>query len=131
MDGAQSDYEREHIKEFYRKLIAGVLGFLAAYGLLMIWARQFVHDRHLVYTSLIFGLVLPFTFMLFASGIFWLRLPRKFLAELEAKGGSVNPAKSVWEYRSKFVLLGLPFIHIRVSGGLTVPDAGESLDCGG
>jgi hypothetical protein len=33
----------------------------------------------------------------------------------------VNPARPAWEYRSKFVLLGLPFIHIRVSGGLTVP----------
>src|SRR6185369_13678499 len=26
-----------------------------------------------------------------------------------------------WEYRSKFVLLGLPFIHVRVSGSLAVP----------
>ena len=121
MDGAQSDYERDYIKRFYRKLIAWILGFLAAYGLLMIWAKQFVMDRHLVYSSLIIGLVLPFTFVLFASGIFWLRAPRKFLAELAAKGVTVNPARSAWEYRSKFVLLGLPFIHVRVSGSLTVP----------
>ena len=121
MDGAQSDHEREHIRSFYRKLSACVLGFLAAYCLLTIWARQFISDRHLVYSGLIIGLVLPFTFMVFASGIFWLRGPRKFLAELTAKGVTVNPATPAWEYRSKFTLLGLPFIHVRVSGGLTVP----------
>jgi RNA polymerase sigma factor (sigma-70 family) len=121
MDGAQSDHEREHIRSFYRKLSASILGFLAAYGLLMIWAKEFIRDRHLVYSSLIIGLVLPFTFMVFASGIFWLRGPRKFLAELRAKGVIANPARPAWEYRSKFVLLGLPFIHVRVSGGLTAP----------
>jgi hypothetical protein len=121
MDGAQSDHEREHIKSFYRKLSACILGFYAAYGLLMIWAKQIIRDHHLVYSSLIVGLVLPFTFMIFASGIFWLRAPRKFLADLAAKGVTVNPARPAWEYRSKFALLGLPFIHIRMSGGLTVP----------
>src|SRR5438105_8417451 len=59
MDGAQSDHEREHIRGFYRKLTACILGFLAAYCLLMIWAQQFIMDRHLVYSSLIIGLVLP------------------------------------------------------------------------
>ncbi len=121
MEGAQSDHEREYIRSFYRKLLACLLGFYATYGLLMIWAKEFIKDRHLVYSSLIMGLVLPFTFVIFASGIFWLRGPRKFLAELRAKGVSVHPAAPAWEYRSKFILLGLPFIHIRVSGGLTVP----------
>ncbi len=121
MAGAQSDHEREHIRSFYRKLSACILGFLAAYCLLMIWAKQFIRDRHLVYGSLIIGLVLPFTFMVFVSGIFWLRAPRKFLAKLRAKGVTVNPTMPAWEYRSKFVLLGLPFIHVRVSGSLSVP----------
>ncbi len=121
MDGAQSDHERDHIRRFYRKLSACILGFLAAYGLLMICAKQFIRDRHLVYSSLIIGLVLPFTFMVFASGIFWLRGPRKFLAGLKSKGITVATAMPAWEYRSKLVLLGLPFIHVRVSGGLTVP----------
>jgi RNA polymerase sigma factor (sigma-70 family) len=121
MDGAQSDHERDHIKSFYRKLSASILGFLVAYGLLMIWAIEFIRERHLVYSSLIIGLVLPFTFMIFASGIFWLRAPRKFLAQLRAKGLPASPASPAWEYRSKFALLGFPFIHVRVSGGLTVP----------
>src|SRR5438552_16615198 len=121
MEGAQSDHECEYIRSFYRKLFACMLGFCAAYGLLMVWAKEFIKDRHLVYSSLIIGLVLPFTFMIFASAIFWLRGPRKFLAQLKAKGLPVNPASPAWEYRSKFALLGLPFIHVRVSGGLTVP----------
>ena len=121
MDGAQSEHEREHIRSFYRKLSACVFGFLVAYCLLMIWANQFIRDHHLVYNSLILGLVLPFNLIVFANGIFWLRSPRKFLAELAAKGVTVNPASPAWEYRSKFVLLGLPFIHVRVRGGLTAP----------
>jgi len=32
MDGAQSDHEREHIRSFYRKLSACILGFLVAYS---------------------------------------------------------------------------------------------------
>src|SRR2546430_16217927 len=42
MEGAQSDHEREYIRTFYRKLSASILGFLAAYGLLMIWAKEFI-----------------------------------------------------------------------------------------
>src|SRR3989440_7297596 len=52
------------------------------------------------------------------------RPPRSTLfpyTTLFRSGLPANPASPAWEYRSKFVLLGLPFIHIRVSGGLTVP----------
>jgi RNA polymerase sigma factor (sigma-70 family) len=121
VDGAQSTHEREHIRSFYRKLGAGIFGFLAAYGLLMIWARQYIVDYRLVYSSLVIGLVLPFTFILFASGMFRLRSPRKLLTELKEKDITINPARPAWEYRSKFVLLGLPFIHIRINGSLAVP----------
>jgi RNA polymerase sigma factor (sigma-70 family) len=121
MDRAQSDFERDYIRRFYRRLMAGLLGFWAGYGVLLILAKQFVVDHHLVYSSLVIGLVLPFTAVLFASGIFWLRGPGKFLAELTKKGATPNAARPAWEYRSKFVLFGLPFIHVRVSGGLTVP----------
>src|SRR6266481_6177641 len=50
MDRAQSDLEREYIRRFYRKLSACILGFLAAYCLLMIWSKQFIRDHHLVYS---------------------------------------------------------------------------------
>ena len=121
MDGAQSDYEREYIRRFYRRLSAWILGLWAGYGVLLILAKQFVIDRHLIFSSLAIGLVLPFTVVLFASGMFWLRAPGKFLAELTAKGVAVSATKPAWEYRSNFVLFGLPFIHVRASGSLTVP----------
>jgi RNA polymerase sigma factor (sigma-70 family) len=121
MDGARSDVERDYVKRFYRRLMAWILGFWAGYGVLLMWAKQFVIDHHLVFSSLIIGFVLPFTTVLFAGGIFRLRAPRKFLAELKAKGMTLNAAGPAWEYRSKFVLFGLPFIHVRASGSLTVP----------
>lgn len=121
MDGAQSDHERKRIRGFYRNLIAWVLGFFVAYGLLMLWARQIIIARHLLYSAIIFGLVVPFAFMLFANAIFWPRFQRKFLAELAAKGEIPNPTTPIWEYRTRFSLLGQPFIHIRMSGSGIVP----------
>jgi hypothetical protein len=70
---------------------------------------------------LVIALVLPFTFALSAIGTFWLRAPGRFIADLAAKGVTLNTAEPVWEYRSKLVFLGLPLIHVRVSGGLTAP----------
>ena len=121
IEGAQSDDERDYIKRFYRRLMACVLVFWAGYGVLLIWAKQFVIDHHLVFSSLTVGLVLPFTTMLFVSGIFWLRAPGKFLAQLRAKGVTLNAAGPAWEYRSKFILFGLPFIHVRARRGLMTP----------
>ncbi len=121
MDGAQSDHERDYIRRFYRSLVAWILGFWAGYGTLLIWAKQFVMDHHLIYSSFTIGLVFPFTLVVFASGVFWLRAPRKFQAELTTKGVTLSPARPASEYRSKLVLLGLPFIHVRASGGLTTP----------
>src|SRR5438477_5825571 len=42
MDRAQSDYERDYIRRFYRRLTACILGFWAGYAGLLIWAKQFV-----------------------------------------------------------------------------------------
>src|SRR5206468_9474545 len=46
---AQSDGEREFIKSFYRKLLACILGFSVAYGVLMIWARPLIQARSLLF----------------------------------------------------------------------------------
>jgi RNA polymerase sigma factor (sigma-70 family) len=121
LDGAQSDRERELIKSFYRKLMACILGFFVAYGLLLVFAKRIILVHDLLFTSLIIGMVLAFTFVVFAHGIWSLRARRNFVAELAAKGVTVIPARPAWEYRSRLVILGLPFIHIRISGGLTMP----------
>jgi hypothetical protein len=121
MARARSDAERDYIRRFYRRLAAGLLGCWAAYAVLLLCGKQFVIEHHLVYSSVVIGLVLPFTLVLFASGIFWLRAPGKFRAELTGEGATLKVARPAWEYRSKFVLFGLPFIHVRVSGGLTMP----------
>ena len=100
LDRAQSDDERNYIRRFYRRLTTWLLGFWAGYGVLLIGAKQFVVSRHLVYSSVAIGLVLPFTCVLFASGIFWLRAPGKFLAELTAKGVTLKASRPAWEYRA-------------------------------
>ncbi len=121
MEGAQSDCERDYIRRFYRRLATGILGFWVAYGALLLCAEQFVVHHHLAYSGLVIGLVLPFTFALFASGLFWLRAPGRFLNEMRARGLTLNAPRPAWEYRSKFGLFGLPFIHVRANGGLASP----------
>lgn len=119
LDGAKSDRERAHFQSFHRKLGAGLLGFFIVYGLLLILAEQFILDHHMVLASWIVGLVLPFALMLLANGIYWLRAPARFRAEIEVGGVALSPGRPVWEHRSKFILLGQPLVHIRVGGGLT------------
>ena len=121
MDGAQSDVERERIRRFYRKLMVCILGFFVGYGLLLIGAKQIIADHDLVYTSLIMGLTFPFIFVYLASAIWSLQNRRQFAAEARAQRMTAVPATVFWEYRSRFVLLGLPLIHIRINGGLTGP----------
>src|SRR3954464_530079 len=51
MEAAQSEDERQYIRGFYRKLSACVLGFLVAYGVLMLGSKQFILEHHIVYAS--------------------------------------------------------------------------------
>jgi RNA polymerase sigma factor (sigma-70 family) len=118
MAAARSDDERDYIKRFYSRLLASLLGFWVGYGVLLLYAQHFIADRHLIFSSWVIGLVAPSAFALFATGIFWLRAPRRFRAELAARGVPPVEARPAWEYRSKMVLFGLPLIHVRGNGGL-------------
>lgn len=118
LDDARSGREREYIKSFYRKLAACIVGFFVAYALLMFWARQILQTHSLLFTGLIIGLVLAYVIAIVADTIWWLRARSKFVDESEAEGMATSPAKPAWEYRSKLNLLGLPFVHIRIGGGL-------------
>jgi RNA polymerase sigma factor (sigma-70 family) len=120
---AKSHDQRARIKSFYLKLIVSVLGFLFAYCLLIIWARQIIADRHMISSVIIFGLVLPFSFIVVANGIYWLRGSRTPEVGLPGKNESVNTARPAWEYCSKLRLVGLPFIHLRVNGGFAASAA--------
>ncbi|MGD0650791.1 MAG: sigma-70 family RNA polymerase sigma factor [Verrucomicrobiia bacterium] len=120
MEDAPTEREREHIRSFYRRLVSCIVGFFVVYALLMFWARRMLQAHSLLFAGLIIGLALAYVLAIVAQTIWWFRVRSKFVDEPAEEGMATSPAKPAWEYRSKFNLLGLPFVHIRIGGGLAV-----------
>src|SRR6266850_65169 len=114
---AQNDRERQFIKSFYRKLFGCLLGFGAAYALLVTWARQLIQTRSFLFTALMVGLALAYALAMVAFSIWAWRRRRRLLAENRAEGVARKPARPAWEYRSELALFGWPLVHIRIGGG--------------
>jgi RNA polymerase sigma factor (sigma-70 family) len=120
MEDARSNRQREHIRSFYRRLVSCIIGFFVVYALLMFWARRMLQTHSLLFVGLIIGLALAYVLAIVAQTIWWFRVRSKFVDEPAEEGMATSPAKPAWEYRSQFNLLGLPFVHIRIGGGLAV-----------
>lgn len=120
LDEARSGREREYIRSFYRKLVSFIVGFFVFYTLLMFSARRMLQTHSLLFTGLIVGLALAYALAIVALTFWSLRVRSKFVDELVVEGIAARPSKPVWEYRSQFNLFGLPFVHIRIGGGLAV-----------
>jgi hypothetical protein len=113
LDGAQSDAERQQVRSFYRKLGGCIAGFFVCYAAVVFSGGGLAQTQSLLFTALILGLVLSYTVALVAVMIWSQRQRRKLLDR--AADRTVRPA---WEYRSRFVPCGLPFVHVRIGGGL-------------
>jgi RNA polymerase sigma factor (sigma-70 family) len=116
-DQARTDAERDYIKTFYRRLMACIVGFGVVMVPLIIWA-MLERGKHIELMACAFGLA-GLSYMI-AIGWFsaWsFRRRRELLAEFAAQGITSN-APPAWEYRSRWTLLGLPVVHIRLGGGV-------------
>ncbi len=118
LDSSQSEREQEYVRSFYRKLAGCIFGFFIAYAVLMFWARELIATQALLFTALFLGLVIAYTFAVFALMIWSARIRRQLLGTSSAAKPISGADKPAWEYRSKWSLFGLPFVHIRVGGGL-------------
>lgn len=114
LDTARTDAERAGIKRYFRKLA----GLIAAFGVslfaLILFGGKFVSTHPAWFAWSLIALVAGFVF---ASARFAMWSDRMFsecrLQRIALEGGV--PAISVWEYRSRLELLGLPLVHIRIS----------------
>jgi len=116
LDFAKSDRERECIRNFYRKLVACHAGLFTVYAVLLFCLTP-DWDTPLFFYSLFAGLAVVFALANLTLVIWSLTLRRKQNARMVVDGVAVNVPKPLWEYRSKFNLLGLPLIHIRFGSG--------------
>lgn len=118
LDEAQTEAEREHIKSFYRRLAACIVGFGLVLLPLVLWAAFAKKDHSILLGSLFVVYAASQVAAIVWFSIWSFRKRRKFLEDLAAKRIVLPPAKPTWEYRSRFTLFGLPLIHLRFGGGL-------------
>ena len=117
LDSSATEREREFIQSFYRKLAGCIFGFFVAYGLLMFWGHELIATEALLFTGLILGLVIAYTFAVVALMI-WSARTRRVLLATSAAERRTAVGRPAWEYRSGSRLFGLPLMHIRIGGGL-------------
>jgi len=108
---ATTDGERQQLKRHHRRLLGLIIGFAVLLIALNRFGGKLVHSHPQLFAGLLILLVLAFVIAAMRLGAWANQLHRNLCQKQDASDG--NAAKSGWEYRSQFELLGLPFIHIR------------------
>ncbi|HEX3719510.1 MAG TPA: RNA polymerase sigma factor [Verrucomicrobiae bacterium] len=104
---SSSDRESVYIKRFYKRLLAAVIVFNVLLALLIFWGLQSAKDH----PTLFAWSLDVFVFVSIASFIVI-----GFRTKAQMRHFADPPPKTVWEYRSPIVILGLPLAHIRIGG---------------
>ncbi len=104
---ASSDGEKSGIKRFYGALVAAVVFCNVALALLIFWGNRSAKDHPAIFAS-------SMAVLGFGSILMFLAIACRRLAG--ARECAASPPAPAWEYRSPFVILGQPLVHIRVGG---------------
>jgi RNA polymerase sigma factor (sigma-70 family) len=120
MADARSDAERRAVKRFYRLLTVSVL---VCIGLIFVpvLARPLALTHPGLYTTLVVAVGfswVPVVILLALQIRRGVLAPQTANAPLES-GPDARAGRTVYEYRSRGSLLGLPFVHIRFGGPRT------------
>jgi RNA polymerase sigma factor (sigma-70 family) len=114
LDTANSEGERQFIKDYYRKILGSMLVFALAFLALFLFGKKFIHAHPIwvaaTLTSVVAAYVLTTVFI-----ARWFNSNMKRYRAEHASPGTNASAKSAWEYCSRLELLGLPLIHIRLN----------------
>ena len=121
IETARSERERIYTRNAYRWLGGTMLVFFVIFGVLMVCGGSLVKVHVRVFVSLIFALALIYAIALAIFSVWSKRAREKFMATLTPEEQATRPTQPVWEYRSRFELLGLPFIHFRSGDRLAAP----------
>jgi len=114
LDTAKSDAERAGIKRYFRKLA----GLLFIFGILLValvlLGGRFVTTHPAWFAGTLIALVAGFVFAAARFAMWSDRMFTEHRLQRAVREGN-PPEHPVWEYRSRFELLGLPLIHIRLT----------------
>ena len=113
---ARSDRERKVYMIFYPGLAGSIVAVILLTNLLMSHGDSLVKTNPSLFVGLMTGLVLGYPLLLIPFCLWFYRTVKKLKLEQPAMEVATRPKNPFWEYRSRFQLLGLPFIHIRFGG---------------
>jgi RNA polymerase sigma factor (sigma-70 family) len=113
---ARSDREREVYKIFYPVLAGSIIAVILLGSLLMDHGDSLVKTSPSLFVGLMTGLILGYPLLLIPFCLWFYRTVKKLKLEQPAVEVATRPKNPFWEYRSRFQLLGLPFIHLRTGG---------------
>ncbi len=114
LSGAKSDEERGHIKSFFGKTAAFTLALFIPFTAIVLWLSRNQSDRSYLTGVFATGLVLIYLPIMFVLILNSRRKTKIYYAKVLAQEHADIIPKPAWEYRSRFKLLGLPIIHIRI-----------------
>jgi RNA polymerase sigma factor (sigma-70 family) len=118
--------ERRIFRLYFIGIILSVVGMILVVSFLQDHGRFLMKTNPLLFAGLSIGVILGYFVMIF-------RFANWFFRTIKKLNEGVSPAENTarlmkilpgWEYRSRFELLGLPFIHIRFGypgGGACLP----------
>ena len=122
LDTAKSDNERNFVRSYYRKMFGSMLVFGLVLVALFVFGKWFLLLHTNTFAIVLAGFVIAYILTIFRMSMWSHSMFKRFRAERAALETNA-PARPTWEYRSRFELLGLPFIHIRLNdpNGLRTP----------
>ncbi len=118
---ARSEGERKFNKNFYQLLIVCTLAPMLFCGILTGCDGFLVITHPVMFAGLMISVAVGSPLVLAGIFIWRARGQKKFSAPPLLAEGASGRKDPVWEYRSRFQLLGLPFIHLRFGGWLSAP----------
>jgi len=121
VDTARSERERKYNQVFFGRLVGCIVVFFVVYAILMFCGGSLIKQHDLLFVSLVVGLALAYAAAIAIFSFRGYTDRKKLLAELTPAEMATRPTQPVWEYRSRFELLGLPFIHLRMGDRLAEP----------
>jgi hypothetical protein len=109
---------REFVIKAWRITVAGMAAFILAALLLMVGGWPSAHHYPRVFAGLMIALCVSYGLVAIVLNV-WMAQQRRILRQQEiAKGCDLPALEPLFEYRSRFNLLGWPAVHIRIRGGL-------------
>ncbi len=114
---ARSDRERRLYNIYFPVLGGSIVVDILLVSILISHGDSLIKTSPSLFVGLVAGLVLGYPLLLIPFCVWFGRAVKKLNRELPADQAAAKPKTPFsWEYRSRFQLLGLPFIHIRVGG---------------